>query len=206
MENNINNELEQMREQMQVLREKLDKQEIINDKMIRRSINAKMSWIKKYVYFEFFLLPVIALAWLGIKYIFDLSWWNYAFIIVISTVDVIWDYRINVASLKADEVQTNSLTSTMQKLLEMKQIRAKSFYIMFPALCVWLIWVGIEMWQNLRYVVNLDDFRAGMAYGGFVGLIIGGILGIIFAFRIYFKMQRTNDEVIEQIKEITNEE
>ena len=204
MENNINNELEQMCEQMQVLREKLDKQEIINDKMIRRSINAKMSWIKKYVYFEFFLLPVIALAWLGIKYILDLSWWNYAFIIVISIVDVIWDYRINVASLNLDKVADNSLTDTLQKLIRMKQMRAKSFFIMLPLCVLWFVWTGIEMWQGVGSLGEADSLMRAAGYGGFGGLIIGIPIGLFAAFCIYRKMQCTNDELIAQIGQFTS--
>lgn len=78
MENNINNELEQMRQQMQLLRKKLDRQEIINDKMMRLSVKSKMSWIRRFVYLEFLLLPFAALVWYGIKVFFDLSWANYS--------------------------------------------------------------------------------------------------------------------------------
>lgn len=38
---NIMTELEQMREQMQMLRDKLDKQEIVNDKLVRRAVKSK---------------------------------------------------------------------------------------------------------------------------------------------------------------------
>lgn len=64
MENKMNmNELEQMREQMQMFRNKIDKQEIINDKLVRCAVKSKMSWIKKYVYFEFCIIPFLALLW-----------------------------------------------------------------------------------------------------------------------------------------------
>ena len=41
-------------------------------------------------------------------------------------------------------------------------------------------------------------------YGGFGGLIIGIPIGLFAAFRIYRKMQRTNDELIAQIGEFTD--
>ncbi|MDE6634023.1 MAG: hypothetical protein K2J96_02020, partial [Bacteroidaceae bacterium] len=97
MENHtLSNELEQLREQMQVLREKLDKQHIINDRMVKRSVRSKMSWIKIYVYIEFLVLPFLALIWLVMKEMFALSWFCYAFLVVMTTIDVIWDYRINI--------------------------------------------------------------------------------------------------------------
>lgn len=205
MENNdIMNELEQMREQMQVLRNKLDKQEIVNDKMLRRTIKSRMSWIKKFVYFEFCLIPFLALLWYGIKVMMGLSWFNVIFMLVMTTIDAIWDYRINVASLKLEKVEENSLTDTMQKLLEMKQARAKSFYIMMTLLIVWSAWTGIEMYMNLGTMFTPGSLMESAAQGGFIGLLIGIPVGIFAAIRIYRKMQRTNDSLIEQIKDMAD--
>ena len=43
-EHNVN-ELEAMRSQMQLLKQKLDNQEIINDQLIRIAMSKKRSWI-----------------------------------------------------------------------------------------------------------------------------------------------------------------
>ena len=48
------------------------------------------------------------------------------------------------------------------------------------------------------------DFRRMISIS--VGAVIGGICGLIFAFSIYRKMQRTNDEVIAQINDLTKPE
>lgn len=202
MENNINNELEQMRLQMQVLRKKLDKQEIINDKMMRLSVKSKMSWIRKFVYFEFLLLPFTALVWYGIKVFFDLSWANYAIMLVMCVIDAVWDYRINVASLDLERVENYSLTDTLQKLSTMKQMRTNSFFIMMPLLILWLMWTGMEMWQRIGAISDNDDILiVALAYGGFAGCVIGVFIGIFVSIHIYRKMQHTNDRLIEQIKE-----
>lgn len=201
---NIMIELEQMREQMQMLREKLDKQEIVNDKLVKNSVKSKMSWIKRFVYIEFLLLPFIALVWFGIKEIFNLSWLNYTIMMVMCTIDAVWDYRINVTSLNIDKVESNCLTDTMQKLIEMKQMRAKSFFIMLPLLLLWLMWTGVEMWQYKSTITFKEDFLTGAVYGGLGGLIIGIPISIYAAFRIYRNMQNTNDELIAQINEFTN--
>lgn len=203
-EKNIMTELEQMREQMQVLRDKLDKQEIVNDKLIRNSVRSKMSWVKKFVYMEFLLLPVMAFVWFGIKEVFNLSWINYAILMIMSTIDAIWDYRINVASLNLDKVADSSLTDTLQKLIHMKQMRAKSFFIMLPLCVLWFVWTGIEMWQGVGSLGEADSLMRAAGYGGFGGLIIGIPIGLFAAFRIYRKMQRTNDELIAQIGEFTD--
>ena len=207
-ENNTMMELEQMREQMQVLRNKLDTQEIVNDKLVKNSVKSKMSWIKKLVYFEFLLLPFIALMGYGLKEVFNLSWFCYAFIVVHCAIDTVCDYRINVASLDLEKVEKHNLSDTLQKLIAMKQMRAKAFFIMMLLSIPLFIWVSIEMWQYVSTITLKDDLythivHAG-AYGGFVGGIIGFFVGIYISIRIYRKMQTTNDELIAQIEEFTN--
>ena len=75
MENsNLNkmNELEAMREQMQLLKQKLDNQEIVSDQLLRKAMSGKMSWIKKYIWFELLvLLPLCTLNFVGLKMMYS---------------------------------------------------------------------------------------------------------------------------------------
>ena len=206
-ENNTMMELEQMREQMQVLRNKLDTQEIVNDKLVKNSIKSKMSWIKKFVYFELLLVPFTALMAYVLKEMFNLSWFTYAFIVVLCAIDAVCDYRINVAALDLEKVEKHNLSDTLQKLVAMKQMRAKSFFIMMLLSIPLFIWASIEMWQNISTgtITFIDDVPANIvcagAYAGLVGGIIGFLVGIYISIRIYRKMQATNDEIIAQLEE-----
>ena len=206
-ENNTMMELEQMREQMQVLRNKLDTQEIVNEKLVKNSVKSKMSWIKKFVYFELLLVPFTALMAYVLKEIFNLSWFCYAFIVVLCVIDAVLDYRINVASLDLEKVEKHNLSDTLQKLVAMKQMRAKSFFIIMLLSIPLFMWISIEMWQNISTgtITFIDDVPANIvcagAYAGLVGGIIGFFVGIYISFRIYRKMQATNDEIIAQLEE-----
>lgn len=71
------------------------------------------------------------------------------------------------------------------------------------------LWNGYETFHGKSDVktwiympADAPDFARGAVYGGIVGGVIGGFCGLIFAFRVFFKMQRTNDEVISQINEL----
>lgn len=198
-ENNTMMELEQMREQMQVLRNKLDTQEIVNEKLVKNSVKSKMSWIKKLVYFEFLLVPFTALMAYVLKEMFNLSWFTYAFIVVLCAIDAVCDYRINVASLDLEKVEKHNLSDTLQKLVAMKKMRAKSFFIMMLLSIPLFMWASIEMWQNISTSTN--TFNTNILYGGLVGGIIGFFVGIYISIRIYRKMQATNDEIIAQLEE-----
>ena len=207
-ENNTMMELEQMREQMQVLRNKLETQEIVNDKLVKNSIKSKMSWMKKFIYFEFLMIPFIALMGYGLKEVFNLSWFCYASIVVLCAIDAVCDYRINVASLDLEKVEKHNLSDTLQKLVAMKKMRAKAFFIMMLLSIPLFVWASIEMWQYISTITFRDDLPTNMvyagAYGGLVGGIIGFFVGIYISIRIYRKMQTTNDELIAQIEEFTN--
>ena len=102
---NTSNELELIKQQMELLKEKLASQEIVNEKLIISSMKKKMSWIKKYIIFEVGLLPFIAVMWLGIKMIIGLSWYNYAFMIIMCCIDVYIDYLVNLRGMKDSDAR-----------------------------------------------------------------------------------------------------
>ena len=137
MENNQNyNELEVLHSQMEDFKAQLNQQKIVNEKLIIRSMKKSMSWIKKYIYFEFCLIPVIAIMWLGIKEFAHLSWFNYLFVMAIVVVDVIVDYRINVSALGDEDYSRNNLLTTISKLTRMKRQRSMQMILFLPAFVV----------------------------------------------------------------------
>ena len=139
MENNQNyNELEVLHSQMEDFKAQLNQQKIVNEKLIIRSMKKSMLWIKKYIYFEFCLIPVIAIMWLGIKEFAHLSWFNYLFVMTIVVVDVIADYRINVSALGDEDYSRNNLLTTISKLTRMKRQRSIQMILFLPAFVVWL--------------------------------------------------------------------
>lgn len=199
--NNQNTELELMRSQMEDFKAQLDKQKIVNEKMIISSMKKSMSWIKRFVYFECCLVPFIAVSsWLAIKEFAHLSWLNYAFLMTMIIISVIADYRINVSAISDADYSRNNLLTTIKKFTRMKRLRSIEMMIEVPTLFIWLLWSGIEAWIYMP--ADAPDCARGAVYGGIVGGVIGGVCGLIFAFRIFFKMQRTNDEVISQINEL----
>lgn len=195
--NNINigkddNELEQMREQLEIMKQKLSRQEIVSDNLLRRSMSNLMSWIKKYVWLEIFvMIPFVAIIYAGFVAVFNISLWLYAVILVSCIVDTYSDYRINKMS-QSDWLEGN-LVETGRKLLKMKRQRKTSFIISMAAMLVILGYFCYEMF-------NVSDPE--LKFIGSVGSVIGAVCGIAAVSVIYRKMQRTNDELIHQIDEL----
>lgn len=197
--NNTNNELELLRQQMNVLKEKLDVQEIVNDRLVAKSMRKEMSWIKKYIYVQFALIPFVALIWVGVKYILGLSWWNYSFLMLMCVVFVYIDYVVNVKALSNADYHKNNLIETARKLVKMKRQRTIQMIVEILLLILWLIWTFLEVNSAQSTATGL---RQSLLQGGIIGGYIGGVIGIIVAFVIFYKMQRTNDRMIEQIDDM----
>lgn len=197
--NNTNNELELLRQQMNVLKEKLDAQEIVNDRLVAKSMRKEMSWIKKYIYVQFALIPFVALIWVGVKYILGLSWWNYSFLMLVCVISVYVDYVINVKALSNADYHKNNLIETARKLVKMKRQRTIQMIVEILLLILWLIWTFLEVNSAQSTATGL---RQSLLQGGIIGGYIGGVIGLIVAFVIFYKMQRTNDRMIEQIDDM----
>ena len=199
-----NNDIDQMRAQLESLRQSLDHQEIVNDRLIAKSMKSRMSWLKKYIIMEACLIPVIAILWLELKMALGLSWLNYAFLMVMVVIDVYIDYLINLHGLSDADYSKDNLIATVSKLMVMKRRRTIQMVAAVPMVIVWVLWTGLEAYASLA--TTAEPMLRAFIFGALIGCAIGGVAGLIFAFYIYRKMQRTNDDVISQINEYTTDD
>ena len=144
MDTNNHLELEQMRAQLGILKQKLEKQDIVNERLMRKSMKSKMSWINKYLVIVIFAIPFVAFAMLPMVHEMNISWWWYGFTLVMMTGSIIADWYINY--MRDDVFLRGNLVETAERLSRMKRLR------------------------------------------------------------LFFKMQRTNDEIINDIEELTNKQ
>lgn len=198
---NNNNELEIMRSQMASFKKQLEQQEIINRRIMSESMKKKFSWIKMMIIGEIILIPIFLYLAFAAKYYFDLSWWSVATFVILLLCDVWCDYDINMRAIKDSDYSHDNLIDTIEKLVKMKQRRAKQTAIMLTATIVMSIWLLIEIGFHL-IALNADTGMWLVLYGGGTGAFIG----VVAAWWIYRKMQKTNDEMIKQIEEINKEQ
>ena len=67
-----------------------------------------------------------------------------------------------------------------------------------------MCWASSVSLCGLCGSLQSSDFLNGFAQGGFVGGIIGAVIGLIVSIIIFNKMQRTNDEVLRSIDQLTH--
>lgn len=198
---NNNNELEIMRSQMASFKKQLEQQEIINSRIMAESMKKKFSWIKKMIIGEIILIPIFLYLAFAAKYNFNLSWWSVVTFVILLLCDIWCDYDINMRAIKDSDYSRDNLVNTMEKLLRMKQRRTKQAAIMLITLIGLIIWFSIEISLHL-ISINAATRMWGVFYGG----VVGGVIGIAVSWWIYCKMQKTNDEMIKQIEEISKEQ
>ena len=194
-------EFEEMRQQLGILKNKLENQTLINDKLIRQSMLDKMSSMKKYTWFSFLVLLFIYYAYYEAREIFNLSWWFYGFTVIFMTFSVCFDAYINRVN-KKDFLNGDLIAASLQ-MQRMKKLRKISLLCGISILTIWVPWICLEVYNGLG-VANGGENESlfySMMIGGGVGLIIGAVIGI----SIYFRMQRINSNIIQQIDELTKE-
>ena len=196
-----NNELEEMRQQLGILKEKIDGQKLINDKLIRQSMLNKMSFMKKYTWVSFFLLLFTYYAYNEVRILFNTSWWFYGFTVLVMTFIVCFDAYINHVNKK--EFLNGDLIAASLQMQRMKKLRKKSFLCGTIIMIIWTPWFFIETYYGSGAAnggENTSMFH-GMIVGGGVGLIVGVAISIW----IYLRMQGINSDIIQQIEELTKE-
>lgn len=200
MENNtlISHELEEMRSQIGILKDKLQKQNIINERHIRNSMKSKISDINSTVTVTIFL---------GIFALIYCTWFFYsqdcsmAFIIATAIMLAVClaltiIQRINLGNMDFSE---GNLIETAQKLSKVKKHYQNWHFLAIPMIIAWLSWLMYEM---IRILGMDSPLAIGFYCGAIAGVIIGGILGT----RINRKIVRRTTEILNQIEELQNGE
>ena len=196
MENNtlISHELEEMRAQLGMLKDKLEKQTIINETHIRNSMKSKMSDINKTVTGTI-IAGVFALCYCT----WFFYWQDFSLAFVIATFVML---AVCLGSTIAQRVilgkmdfSQGNLVETAEKLSKIKKHYQDWYKIAIPMITVWFGWMMYEM-------LSIHSLESPMAIGFCCGALIGGVIGGILGMRINRKVARKATEILDQIAEL----
>ena len=191
--NNFNEyELDDLRQQITDLKNKVNKQGRLNEELVKKAIQGKMRGVHGII-LKLAIVAVLCIPfYIMMKYRVGLSWPLTIFTIVFLLASVTSDYfinRIDVSHMGDD------LVGTANKLIKMKRKRVIGQRIGIGVAILWLAWFCYEYFMlNTAYGTDAAWFSL---IGIFAGAVIGGLIGI----RIFNKMQRANDDMIDQINE-----
>ena len=191
-------QFEEMRQQMAILKEKLQKQEIVNEKQMRNAIVKKLhrvtlsKWAK-------LLLILFALVYVPsmLHFILHFPLWYVALTAVFFAIAAVWDFYF-IRGISDIHLSRSQLLETSRRLVRMKKMNARWLCFSIPFLLLWLS----GFYYLLTKDVNLpEDAMQGLIFGALIGLLAGGVLGTIR----YLKQQRRAQDILDQIEEFTSE-
>ena len=196
MENNtfISQELEDMRAQIAILKDKLDKQTIVNDAHIRNSMKSKRSEMTRTIGITIFA-GVLAIPYcIGIFCCMGLSPVFIAATGLMLAVCV-WLTIRQQLTLKGLDFSQGKLLEVAEKLSRVKVHYHEWIKIALPMIIIWFSWLIYE-------VITHCGTDEPMAIGFCVGAAVGGVIGGIVGNRVNRKIVRQSTEILEQIEEL----
>lgn len=177
---------------MAELKRNLDKEQIVNDQLLRTVMRQRASWLNKFVIGEFIMLPILYLMFVGICAFFHVSQWYALTLLILSLIDVAVDMRTFRISPKV--FSTCTMLEVRSLLKKQKKERFIHLCIALPLAIVWLV-------LSLSAIANASDPLATdhtLNFAGVIGGVIGGLIGGSIVIVIYRKAQRTNDTLIDE--------
>lgn len=193
MENFLSQEMEEMKQQITILKRKLENQNITNERLFQEALKEKISNINRIALIQSICL-VIATPFcffnferLGISLAFNLFT---TIFLIIALIYTWWSHN----GLKSKINFTDDLIKVTEKLLRTRKRYKQWHYFSYPWLLIWLVWLGGEF-----YRIAIDK---SMLVGLIVGSLVGGIIGGTFGWLQQRKIYRNIDVALEQIKNI----
>ncbi|MBR5074474.1 MAG: hypothetical protein IKX26_04500 [Bacteroidales bacterium] len=190
---NTDNILNEMQQQLRQMKEKLEGETIVNDKLLRNAYRKTLGNLQR---------KALAQTIIGIAaMLLCLNLLNVGFSIpfVIAT-EVMLAFCL-VATIIINNRLPNmntDLVTAAKGIVRFKKGYVNWLWIGIPLLLVWLGGMVYEIYTNGKFPAEL---RAPMLIGLGVGLVIGGALGLMMRHNILSK----SDETLAQIKDLTSE-
>ena len=185
-------ELDEMRQQMAILKNKLDNQTIVNDRIIRRSVKNGVSTINK----RYLIISILAVAmipygyWAFVKLNgLSIPLWIASCVMMLMVVAFCY---FNGRAMRNNKLSENNLQDTMRKVAAAKKRDANWLWVGIPMVTAWAAWVGWEMSQKM----DADQWKFFMPF-----FIICLVAGICIGLSVHFKTQRHYRDIIEQIED-----
>ena len=189
--NNLHeNEVDDLRQQLAQFKQRLNQQEIISDRLMRHSMNARISIFTKSSVISdaigLLAMPFILLAFHKI----GISW--YLSVITLLAVIVELIYNI-ICHRKLQRLFTggNDLLTVRRGLLKFRRAERIQMFIAVPFI---ILWVLAFCWQSGIF----DHELCSSGTKGLVSFAIGVFFGLLICFGFFFcEMHRVNQSVSE---------
>ena len=190
------NELDDIRQQLNAIKNKVDEQGHLNVRLVKEAIKNKMRNVHRtsmmFAAASMFCMPLF--IWM--KYEENLSWPLIIVTIVMMLGSIIADYFINRIDVQR---MGDDMVETARRLTKLKSNRSKSHRINLTVALLWLLWFIYEFYTS-HLSMGVQAARMSV-----IPIIVGATIGASLGVFIYHRMQCDIDEIIRQINDVTRD-
>ena len=189
-----NLDFEELKEQFSLLNEKLEKQRIINEEMIRESMKEKLSYIEKWyrnmIQMNIVAIPILSIGLIVLFMDRGSGYWGLSLLtLTLGLLDFLLDKKAyNILDIK--NLPNLNMIQATEKVIKYKQFRTLANKILiFPGivLVIWTILIACRYTWNLP-IIALSIFVMGVS--------------ISWGLSEMKKNQKRLESVLEQIKKL----
>ena len=191
---NTDNTIVEMQQQLQQLKEKLDGQLIVNERLLQKSCSNTLNRLR----FKSNLPIVFGVAAILMSLSFinlGISWPFVLFTDVLMLVSIVATILTNQHIPRMDK----DMVTAAEELRKYKKIHADWLKFALPVLALWLGWL---IWEVVKNV----GLTGTPLYGFLTGISVGLALGQILGFKLRREQLNAADELLSQLTELKKTE
>lgn len=191
------NELDEMRQQMALLKDKLNHQEIVNDQLVRNAVKGRIGDLTSMRHRKRFMLilctllvPAMLIGAIGLP-----AWFACATAAFFILALVYSEYYMD--GIDDRDLTSRGLLQVSEKAARLKRQTKRWLWVGLPLLAVWIVTFCYLVNNNTWFEIQNNEIVTGVI----TGLVIGGLLG----FLMYNRQQRMVDDLQAAIDEMREE-
>lgn len=195
MTNNIDSkEMLEMKEQLSLLIKKLDKETIVNERMIRRSMKEKADRLNRRLIVEIIVcLIMIPFVICVLPNFSKLSMPFCIFSAGFFVLAILYNFYMYIRFRPQNFIEGNMIEVRKDTLNFKRHTLRWTYCIGIPFLMVYIAWFIYEKMQYYQ-----GEILKIVLVSALIGFLIGGVIGI----NIFLKTLRATDEILMQIEEL----
>ena len=180
---------------MNILKEKLQQQEIVNEKVFRRSTRKSLKGInRRYTFVSILCILMVPYSYWAFVKLTGMSIWLWLATCVLMLIAFV--YTQYTGRFISSRVFEKDLVQARAKVAKAKKLDHDWLKIGIPLIVLWLAYFGYEM-----YKVTGGEDSIYIVVMCVVCALLGGAVGL----KIHFKNQDNYEQVIEEIDDFTKE-
>lgn len=188
------NELQELKEQFKLMDAKLEKQRIINEKMLEKSMKENLSHIERWYQYRLRVCsisaPLVSFIFLVNFYDQGIAYWGFCLMIMAVALLELYLDRKSYHALDISNLPNLSMTQATENVIRHKKYRSMTNWLLLvpgTALVVWTILIASNFTWDLR-IITITIFTMGVS--------------ILWGLRQHKRNGKRLDDVLERIEEL----